>query len=182
MSEIVGLDALIAKLGRMPDRLHRGLRNGVQQTTIKAAADARSGAPSGGRSQSLGRGSVSLRMGIQHKLQDGHTIVGTVESTAPHSQFVEFGTGPVGAANNAGTAPGKRVTYATGPWKHPKNPKRGQKQYRRNYWVYPDGNGNFYATRGQPARPFLYPAAKDNEAAFEQIIRQNLLQQLRGVR
>jgi hypothetical protein len=46
--------------------------------------------------------------------------------------------------------------------------------------VYPAGNGKFYATRGQKARPFLYPAAKENEQTFEAITRKELIKALKG--
>lgn len=36
--------------------------------------------------------------------------------------------------------------------------------YKQEGWVYtPDGGSHFYYTEGQPPKPFMYPALKNNE-------------------
>lgn len=66
------------------------------------------------------------------------TTEGEVRAYAEHAPYVEFGTGPVGKASGG----------------------RG-KAYKTKGWTYFNGE-NFVHTRGQPARPFLYPAFKAN--------------------
>ncbi len=63
-----------------------------------------------------------------------------VKAYAKHAPYVEFGTGPNGKVSG-----GKGSAYRT------------------TGWTYFDGK-NFVHTRGQPARPFLYPALKENES------------------
>jgi HK97 gp10 family phage protein len=175
------MDQLIKKLQGMPGKLNAAMQRAALQTAITAQKSAQKKAPVGKFSQAGGSGGVSLRSGIHAKAEHkGNTAIGIVESTAPHSIYVEYGTGKVGAGNSAGTSPNVRVAHSQGPWKHPKNPKPGYRQIQTDYWVYPAGNGKFYATRGQKARPFLYPAAKENEQTFETVTRKELIKALKG--
>lgn len=175
------MDSLLAKLSRMPSAISQGIQRAALQTAVKAQKDAQDGAPVGKFAQSGSGGSVSLKAGIHAKVEKkGDTTVGIVESTAPHSIYVEFGTGKVGAGNSAGTSPNVRVSHSRGPWKHPKNPKLGYRQIQTDYWTYPAGNGKFYSTRGQKARPFLYPAAKNNEQTFASIAKEEIKKAVKG--
>lgn len=45
---------------------------------------------------------------------------------------------------------------------------------RQTPWVYRDGNGNFYVTRGMKAKPYLVPAVEKNKAKILKIIREHL--------
>ena len=180
-SGIIGMDQLLSKLSRMSGAIAQGIQRAALQTAIKAQKDAQNNAPVGKFAQSGGNGSVSLRAGIHAKVEKkGDVTTGIVESTAPHSGYVEHGTGPIGAANHAGISPNARVSYSHGPWKHPKTPKKGYRQIQTNYWTYPAGNGKFYSTRGYRARPFLYPAAKDNEQTFAAIVKKELQNAVKG--
>lgn len=178
---IIGMDRLLSRLSSLPGEIRAAIRQGVQQTAIKAQKDAQNNAPVGKFAQSGGNGSVSLRAGIRAKTEEkGDTVIGLVESTAPHSVYVEFGTGKAGAGSQAGTSPNVRVSHSQGPWKHPKNPKPGYRQIQTDYWTYPAGNGKFYSTRGYRARPFLYPAAKDNEKTFSALVQKEIKKALKG--
>ena len=180
MAEIIGMESLLSKLSGMTGAIRAAAQRAVQQTAIKAQKDAQNKAPVGKFAQSGGSGSVSLRAGIHAKVEaKGDTVTGTVESTAPHSAYVEYGTGKVGAGSQSGVSPNARVSHSQGPWKHPKNPKPGRRQIQTDYWVYPAG-GKFYATRGQKARPFLYPVAKENEKTFASIAKKELKNAVKG--
>lgn len=72
-------------------------------------------------------------------------FVGTVGTNVNHAPYVEFGTGPVGE---------KSTKYA---------PPDMTLSYRSDGWVFPTDDGEFRYTEGQPAKPFLYPAYKQNE-------------------
>lgn len=86
------------------------------------------------------KGSIHTTVG-----REGHSVIGSVYSNAKHAIFVEFGTGPVGQANNAGTSPNVNVAHV------------------QEGWVWQDPDGGFHYTEGQPAHPFLYPALKTME-------------------
>ena len=152
--EVKGLSSLIAKLRAFDAAIENAAGQCVLRTAQKAAADARKLAPSNKHSQAGAGGAVSLRGSITHKVErkvDG--VVGIVETNAPHAAFVEFGTGPVGAANHGGISPNVSPSYTS-----------------RESWVYPyegpEGT-EFVTTSGQPARPYLYPAAVQNKSTFE---------------
>ena len=84
---------------------------------------------------------------------EGDTATAKVISGAEHSIYIEMGTGPKGAEHHEGIDP------------------NADPAYRTNGWVYPlaDGKG-FRYTEGQPARPFMYPAMKQNEQKTEATI------------
>lgn len=162
MEEMNGLSSFIAKLNALDSGMKNAARICVQRTAQKAAADARKLAPKGKFSQAGSGGAASVSGSITHKVdsEDGYAV-GTVETNAPHACFVEFGTGPVGAANHAGISPNVSPAYTS-----------------RESWVYPyegpEGT-EFATTSGQPARPFLYPAAVQNQSTLESEARAALL-------
>lgn len=167
MAEVKGVDSLIAKLRSIESGFGNAANLCVHRTAQKAAADARKMAPSGKYSQAGSGGSVSLRGSIAHRVEmNGSEAIGIVETNAPHAAFVEFGTGPVGAANHGGISPNVSPGYTS-----------------RESWVYPyegpEGT-EFATTSGQPARPFLYPAAVQNESTFQSEARAALHDALRN--
>lgn len=87
-----------------------------------------------------------LRGSIYSKVeQDAGSTIGTVYTNKQYAAYVEFGTGPVGQANHAGISPEMAVSYT------------------QEGWVWPDTEGGFHYTEGQPAQPFMYPALKSME-------------------
>jgi HK97 gp10 family phage protein len=86
-------------------------------------------------------------------------IVGTVGTNAAHAAANEFGSGPVGEASPKILPPGMKINY------------------RKTGWVYKNlKTGNYVYTRGQAARPFLYPAFKQNQDQ----IRENVAKAIRA--
>lgn len=88
---------------------------------------------------------------------------GEVRAYAEHAPYVEFGTGPVGAASG-----GKGSGYSTGGWVYPAG-------------VGKDGKPQFRYTRGQPARPFLYPAFAESKGDVVKIIADKIREAIGGV-
>ena len=97
--------------------------------------------------------------------QEGDVSRAVVYTNVAYAPFVEFGTGPKGAANHDGISPEVTPTYRTSPWwihESQIDPATAQKYH----WFYIDTKeGRFYQVTGQPAQPFMYPALKDNEQA-----------------
>lgn len=104
-----------------------------------------------------------LRKSITHttKVQN-NVIESMVHTNSDHAVYVEFGTGPVGAANHEGISPNVNVSYTMEKW-------RG----RIPGLVSDTDNGIRYIS-GQPAKPYLYPALKDNEEQIEEKIKNDL--------
>lgn len=88
--------------------------------------------------------SGELVNGIIAEYKDGK---GYVVSTAPHSAFVEMGTGVRGKEQ---PNPGD---YIPG-WTYDKN------EYGEDGWFYIGKDGKRHWTKGMPSRPFMYETAK----------------------
>ena len=87
------------------------------------------------------RNSISSQV---EKTADG--VLGVVFTNSEYAQYIEFGTGLVGQNNPCESAQELGITY------------------KQEGWVYtPDGGSSFYYTEGQPPKPFMYPALKNNE-------------------
>lgn len=163
---IKGMDSLMRKLDGLGGNVMGALTESVNITTLAAEASARANAPASKYGQADSGGSGSLKGSITHEVKRGiGSVEGRVYTNNSHAAYVEFGTGPVGAANHAGISPNVPVSY-TG----------------RKYWVYPltiGGKKTFRVTSGQPARPYLYPAAVEHKDTFERMTRITLTNALR---
>ncbi|HFU3982934.1 TPA: HK97-gp10 family putative phage morphogenesis protein [Streptococcus suis] len=149
MSQLIGADELIDKLRRLSSQrqteimakaIHNAAKNVVQ-------ADAKLRAP-------VNDG--DLRTGIKVRMSKSGNPRAEVVSTSDHGAYVEFGTGPKGAANHAGISPNVSVSYRSAPWYvHESQIDVGPYRFQKI--------GEFYKMFGQVAQPYLYPALKDNE-------------------
>lgn len=79
---------------------------------------------------------------------DKTPLGGKVISTAPHSAFVEFGTGIRGAEQ---PYPAPELAG----WRYDVN------EHGEAGWFYLGDDGQWHWTAGMPSRPFLYNAARD---------------------
>lgn len=165
--EIKGLDSLARKLQALGGNLQGALYRGVEKTVLKAEGDAKANAPSGRGSQADSSGSGSLRQSITHEVKDvGNGEEGRVFSNSDHAIFVEMGTGAPGAVSG-GKSPNVGASYTT-----------------KDHWTYPiviDSEQTFRVTSGQPARPYLYPAAVENKDSFVQNVENELREEIRKV-
>lgn len=80
--------------------------------------------------------------------------VGKVFSNKEHAIYVELGTGPKGEANHSGISPKIKPIYSPSGWVY-----------------YDEDKQKFIFTKGQPARPFMYPALHDNREKISKFIR-----------
>ena len=193
----------LAELQKKLDAIAGGadavIRQTVMQVAINTASSARNHAPSPKESQNKimtnqaksGKGVVGgLRESITHEVEgSGGEITGKVICNAPYGAYVEFGTGPVGERNHGGISPNVTPTYTTKFYIQ--TGKLAGKDWRDNpwhidagtglpFWVYsPDGGETFIPTSGQPANPFMYPAALENRDKFMAGMRANIAKLLR---
>lgn len=79
--------------------------------------------------------------------------VGKVFSNKEHAIYVELGTGPKGEANHSGISPQIKPIYSPSGWVY-----------------YDEDKQKFIFTKGQPARPFMYPALHDNRDKISKFI------------
>jgi hypothetical protein len=138
---VSGIDSLLEHLDGLTDGLKTAVVAGMKDGLEDIKKDAVMNCPYGELS-----GSIQTEV-----IENGKGVSGRVYSTLNHAVYVEMGTGPKGEANHSGVAP-VPVTYS------PKG------------WVYHDETG-FHGTRGQPARPFLYPAYRNGVKGLLEKIR-----------
>lgn len=175
MDGIEGLESLMERLDALDgdelrDAVERGVKQGAEVIRKQAIGFVSPKAPDS---------SEIKKSIIVESVREADKITATVVATHETAIYAEFGTGQVGEKNHEGISPHVAVTYnvrapRTYKWKGKKKLKNGEiKPYTRirvTYgWFYPksgDKGGEWGFTRGQPARPFLYPAfvAKRREA------------------
>ncbi len=158
MDGIEGLEELLKQLNNIAD-IRPDLKLTMDDIGKFIADDARLRVP-----VDIG----DLRKSIQHTTRDtGDAIETVVHTNSDHAAHVEFGTGPVGAANHAGISP--LVTP----------------QYRKDKWlgVIPDlkteNDAGIRYIAGQPAQPYLYPALKDNEEELLRYLKKEIAAAIR---
>lgn len=109
-----------------------------------------------------------LRKSIQHTTREMDGGIETVVHTnSDHAAFVEFGTGPVGAANHQGISPDIQPVYAREKW-------RGVIPFLKSET---DSGIRFIA--GQPAQPYLFPALKENEQQLKEYLADGIRELIR---
>ena len=152
--EIKNLGSLFAKLNSMNAAAVKAVEKGMKQGIKYTQAEAKRNCP---------KNEGNLRNDIETRVEiDGRTVSGIVAVNNDHAVYVEFGTGPKGQANHAGTSPNVSPKYHQGSWWIHEG--SGDKEIRRDvaekyHFFYIDTpEGRFYQSSGQPAQPFLYPA------------------------
>ena len=141
MSE--NIDELLSDLEDLGENIVDALEKGVLQACQKIQREAKELVPV--RSSRL-KNSITAQTE-----QENGKVTGVVGTNVKYAPFVEFGTGPAGAASPKTLPEGINISY------------------RPTGWAYHDGDG-FRYTNGQPAQPFLYPAFKQNESHVLDII------------
>lgn len=103
----------------------------------------------------------NLRSSIHPKvIIQGPNVIGKVYTNVNYAPYVEFGTGSVGS----GTYPDPTLNLT----------------YRSTQWTYtPDGGETFYKTKGQVAKPFMYPAIKNNKTRIKNMFKQAIQNSVR---
>ncbi len=154
---VKGLDDVLDALDRLDGtELRKAAYPGLKKGLEMIRGDARANCP-------VDTGDLRERLGSRVK-KDGEALVGEVYSGAPHGIYVEMGTGLKGNRSHAGTNP---------EW-------QAEVTYRPDGWVYPTKDGEFRFTRGMPARPFLYPAFKANEAKAQEEVAKAVIRHVEG--
>ena len=160
MAEIRGWNELMAKLSALTGPQ-------IDEVSMKAAekcAQANAAAAKQLAPTDSGELKGSIHFATEKNGPDGPVSI--CYTNSDHASFIEFGTGPIGAASG-GNGSAVRINHAEGPWQHK---SRSGKIFYTDYWVYFDkAKQQFFATRGQPARPFMYPAAKEVEKRAKSI-------------
>lgn len=151
MSELKGVDELLRKISQLESEAFDELAKTVKREGKKVQSTAKllCSVDTGELRQSIKEETEISKEQIQSK----------VYTNKEHAPYIEFGTGPKGQENHAGISPDV-------------NP-----MYRQTGWVYgieEKGKTKFIFTRGQPAKPFMYPALYKREDKIVQTISNSL--------
>lgn len=155
--DVRGWDSLMAKMSRLTGpQIEAAAKDAALKCAMANEAAAKLLAPtdSGELKFSGIRATVEIQNG---------EAVGICFTSAEHAAFVEFGTGPVGQASGGNGSP-VPVSYSLGPFKVKRGTGRPGEvaESYEDYWVYYDeARSQFFATKGQPAQPFMYPSAME---------------------
>lgn len=157
---------LILRLGKIEGELDKPQNLNEATQFVRSAAVMNAPVRASGDGGTL-RGSIQART---YRDEDG-TFVGEVYTRCKYAGYVEFGTGPEGAANHAGISPEVTPVYTPSPWWiHESQLDVGVVEMY--HWRYIDTpEGRFYICYGQAAQPFMYPALKDNEQDVLKILK-----------
>lgn len=149
----------VEKLQKRFDKIANsaGVKQAVVQGTSIVLSAAKHYAPVGRENGGALR--ASIHMDVK---QTETEIAGKVFAGSGHAMYVEFGTGIVGEESL-----------------YPRAAELGLK-YAQYDWVYtPDGGEHFYHTKGYRARPFMYPALKQNKKKIIQLIASAMKEDMR---
>lgn len=109
------------------------------------------------------------------------TVTGTTYTNKSYGPFVEFGTGPIGAANHEGISPVVNPAYTMAPWWIHES-QIDAETAGTYHWPYIDTpDGRFYKCSGQAAQPFMYPALKNNEEKAVKNMEKELQKEFRRI-
>lgn len=114
--------------------------------------------------------------------EDLNKITGEVFTDSPYAAYVEFGTGPRGAeSDKSDVSPNVHPVYKNKGWIIPADAMSVAEAEKYHLLVIrkKDGTVIGYATRGQAAQPFLYPALRDNEKEIREIFKEEFLKDIK---
>lgn len=169
--EIRGLDSLRSKLKKLPSIVQEATVSAtyeiVEETTTRAVSRIQS---------SVKNGSGELAASVKNEVvKDGNgKVVGRVWSDKETAIFREFGTGPVGEASPKDLPPGVNPVYTQERWFIPVELVSVDLEAIYGIPKLKVQDKEFFVTRGQPARPWLYPSLKEGEELAPEIFKDHI--------
>lgn len=157
-AEFKGWDSLKGKLKAMPKVIEEATWDGTFDIVEEVAARGISKIQS-----SVKHGSGETAGSVKHEVVvDGSgNIVGRVWSDKAAAIFREFGTGPVGQESAKDLPPGVNPSYTQERWFIPVEQVAVDLEAVYGIPRITINGNDFFMTRGQPARPWLYPSLKE---------------------
>jgi HK97 gp10 family phage protein len=148
---------LINKLSKMDTKISQEVATtAVKQAGVMVQSQAR-------LLISSDSGSLARSIKIKNEI-DEKKAKSSVYTNSGHGPYYELGTGPNGEANHQGISPNVSPRYRQTGWMIPADAMTVDKAESYGFRVaYKNGDVIGYYTRGQMARPFMYPALHDQE-------------------
>lgn len=174
--EFKGKGRLFAKLDKLPTVFEKTTENAIDEFNEFVRSRAEENLSNIKHSSGELSGSIQVET-----LRQSMTVTGRVWTDKPQGTFREFGTGKVGQDSQKDLPPEPpSLSYTQDAWFIP---VQAVKQDLNALYGIPlitmkDGS-QFYMTRGQPARPWLYPAFRDGIESFEEIYQEHIQKALK---
>lgn len=126
-------------------------------------------------------GALARSVKIKNEVKRGR-IKSTVYTNSEYAPYYEFGTGPNGKANHKNISPKANPKYRQTGWMIPADAMSVEKAKSYGFRVaYKNGDVIGYYTRGQMARPFMYPALHDQENAIVKIAQMEFMKKIKEI-
>lgn len=177
--EIKGLSSLKRKVKALPKILDDAMWDATFEITelIQQAAELRlSSSVKYSSGELLGSLKNEVVVNAQGK------IVGRVWSDKEHAIYRELGTGPVGEASQKDLPEGVVPVYSQKPWFIPVQKVDIDLEAVYGIPRITIQGKDFYITKGQPARPFLYPSLKELTEQAPEIYKKHVQKKLKELK
>jgi len=177
--EIKGLSSLKRKVKALPKVLDDAMWDATYEITelIQQAAEMRL---SSGMKFSSGELLGSLKNEVVVNAQG--KIIGRVWSDNQKSVFRELGTGPVGESSQKDLPEGVTPVYSQTAWFIPATEVDIDLEAVYGIPRVSIQGKDFYITKGQPARPFLYPSLKELTEQAPEIYKKHVQKKLKELK
>ncbi|SKA16620.1 hypothetical protein SAMN02745116_02633 [Pilibacter termitis] len=167
--KITNLEQALGKIDAIPEKLTVGLTKAtdslldlVDENVVQNLGSVR-----------YGNGEINRQNHREIKCVKG-MVKGRFWNDSEIGVYREFGTGPVGEENHSDISPDVFPTYTQDRWFIPVNDVDIDLQSVYGIPKIKIQGEEFFMTRGQPARPWMYPAGKKAEEQSEKIITQEV--------
>lgn len=169
--EIKGLDSLKAKLKAAPKIMEDAVWDATFEIVEEVASRGTSRIQSSvkhGSGESVG----SIKQEVV--IDSNGKLIGRVWSDKQQLLFREFGTGPVGEASPKDLPSGVNPVYTQERWFVPADLVAVDLEAVYGIPKVTINEKDFFMTRGQPARPWLYPSVKEVEENIPEIYKDHV--------
>lgn len=177
--EIKGMESLRRKLKATPKILDDAMWDATFEITelIKQATELRiASSVKYGSGELLGSFKDEVVINAQGK------IVGRIWSDKEQAIYREFGTGPVGQESKKDLPEGVTPVYSTSAWFIPAEKTGVDLEAVYGIPRITIQGKDFYLTRGQPARPALYPSLKEIVEQAPDIYKEHVQKRLKELK
>ena len=177
--EIKGLDSLRRKLKATPKILEDAMWDATFEITelIKQATELRIAS-----SVKYGSGELSGSYKNEVVINAQGKIVGRIWSDKEQAMYREFGTGPIGQASQKDLPEGITPVYSTSAWFIPVDEVEIDLEAIYGIPRITIQGKDFFLTRGQPARPALYPSLKEIVEQAPDIYKEHVQKRLKELK
>lgn len=177
--EIKGLESLRRKVKAMPKVLDDAMWDATFELTelVQQAAVLRIQS-----SAKYGSGELAGSIKYEVVVNAQGKIVGRVWSDKEQAMYREFGTGPVGQENQKDLPEGVTPVYSTTAWFIPVDKVGVDLEAVYGIPRITIQGKDFFLTRGQPARPALYPSLKEIVEQAPDIYKEHVQKRLKELK